>query len=269
MVRRIGMVFLGHGTRLPQGISEFHQFTKRVQNRVLEELGHQLVDRDGECPCTVTFTCAFLELVEPNLISALKNLQSGKVQQVLVCPVFLFAAGHMKIDIPALLTEARVFLRDTSVELLPAVGIDPHFVEVVVQRLQHSGLSPANDAVLLLGRGNQDRFAQANFELFAQQVAEKSNFKHLQTGYLTGTGRNWRDTLDELVQEGFQQVFIQPYLWFHGWLSEHLPEWVLDWRSAQAGHASMTLQIGQPLGVEPLLVESVAKRVGAALFRSG
>lgn len=258
----IRVVFLGHGTRQSRGTEEFYQFIQQVQERVVR----RLTSLRGQV--SVTFTHGFLEWIQPDLASALRACHVDGMQNVILCPLFLFDAGHMKKDIPAVVEGARSFIKNSSIETLPAVGLDENFVDVVVNRLQQAKLSPDHDAVLLLGRGNKDAAAQATFENLARHIQQRGNVGRLEAGYLTGTGRDWREALGELAVSGVSRAYIQPYLFFHGWLTEQLPLWVADWKSSQMTRGSMQVQIGQPLGPDSILAESITERIVAAVIQS-
>ncbi|KPV40768.1 sirohydrochlorin chelatase [Alicyclobacillus ferrooxydans] len=295
------ILFVGHGTRAAAGVSEFLQFCRLVEQQILEQLGSEVCThpKDRLNRASLRFECAFLEVCEPDLVTALIRGCTPDVSLVLVVPLFLFQAGHMKHDIPGLIQAAESQTGSVKIEVLPAIGVDPAFIEVAMTRLTEAGYVTKGEvesqAVLLLGRGNQDSSAQSDFDVLASRVRSQANVHEslFATGYLAGSGRDWRDALSSLVQTGVQAgarfVYIQPYLWFHGWLTEQLPKWVEDWRREAICDASLRdanqsagasesganegaakqleIRIGEPLGVHQTLVSSVAERVLTVLVR--
>lgn len=180
----------------------------------------------------------------------------------------------MKHDIPEVIAAVRPHIGATKLELLPAIGVDSAFVDVTVERLIETGYvaesSGAPNSVLLLGRGNTDDSAQDDFAAFAKLVQNRACISQFETGYLAGSGRDWRESLSSLAKSGAETICIQPYLWFHGWLTEQLSKWIADWRcevsdSSPSSVNRLKILVGEPLGVHEALVASVAERVLKAL----
>lgn len=303
------ILLVGHGTRLPVGLNEFHTFCDEVERRVRWGYSNERLRqlRDGEgCLVRLTFDRAFLEIAVPNLLEALKRCGRDNPERILLVPMFLFDAGHMKVDIPAMIQQAAPALEDTEIRLLPSIGVDSGFAAVAVERLlgtlQRNGnllraqtplrdlvltipsiressvfpgamregpLFPDDAVILLLGRGNKDNEAQAEFERVADTIRELLRLNGLAcsllTGYLAGTGQSWKDVLAAVAHSGARTVYILPYLWFHGWLTDRLPIWASDWKSTFADFADLEIVICDPLGVHPTLVHRVARRVVDAL----
>ena len=68
---------------------------------------------------------AFLERMQPTFDDAVAALQKQGVQQITVAPIFLAIGGHMRKDLPALVSAAQ---QRTGIEfrVLPALGeLDP------------------------------------------------------------------------------------------------------------------------------------------------
>ncbi|MCF8565527.1 sirohydrochlorin chelatase [Alicyclobacillus tolerans] len=250
------VLFLGHGSRSQAGVQDFMEFTDEVQKRVVRGLACANRGQDD-----VIFAKGFLELSQPDVAAALRHCCAQGSQRIFLVPVFLFAAGHMKKDIPELVEQTRPSLGQARVHLLPEAGVDPCFAKAAADRLHEAGFCGDNGAVLLVGRGNRDACAQADFERLAQLVRKQSRACVLKTGYLAGSGVDWRQALDALVQTGVTQVYLQPYLWFHGRLTHNMPRWVSDWQASHPAHWNLQIHIGEPLGAHPVLIKCVAKRV--------
>lgn len=259
------ILFVGHGTRVTAGATEFLQFCRLVEQRIWERVNAKM---------SLRFERAFLEIAEPDLASTLVRCCADCVERVLLVPLFLFEAGHMKHDIPEVIAAVRPHIGVTKLELLPAIGVDSAFVDVTVERLIETGYvaesSGAPNSVLLLGRGNTDDSAQDDFTAFAKLVQDRACISQLETGYLAGSGRDWRESLSFLVKSGAETICIQPYLWFHGWLTEQLSKWIADWRcevsdSSPSSVNRLKILVGEPLGVHEALVASVAERILKAL----
>ena len=92
--KQIGILICGHGSRNKLAISEFQELTRLIQNKypsILVEFG-------------------FLEFAKPSLTDALDKLRNSSIKKVIAIPAMLFAAGHVKNDIPSLLTVSYTHL---------------------------------------------------------------------------------------------------------------------------------------------------------------
>ena len=85
--KRTGILICGHGSRNKLAIKEFQELTRFIQQRfpsILVEYG-------------------FLEFAKPSLTDALDKLRNSSIKKVIAIPAMLFAAGHVKNDIPSLI----------------------------------------------------------------------------------------------------------------------------------------------------------------------
>jgi sirohydrochlorin cobaltochelatase len=85
------IILFAHGARDPQWAEPFKEIQKRVKA--------QLKDTKVEL--------AFLELMQPTLEDAVKNLTAQEINQITIIPLFLAQGGHLKEDLPKLLNDIR------------------------------------------------------------------------------------------------------------------------------------------------------------------
>jgi sirohydrochlorin cobaltochelatase len=78
---------------------------------------------------------AFLELAEPSIPEALETL-SKKSDEILILPLFLFAAKHVKKHIPDILKIFRKNHSKVKVVLGKPLGSDEKLLVILDQRLQ-------------------------------------------------------------------------------------------------------------------------------------
>jgi sirohydrochlorin cobaltochelatase len=84
----------------------------------------------------------FLEFMTPDLIAAGSELAALGCRQVDVVPLFLGAGGHVRKDLPALLSALREQHPAVSFRLHPAVGEHPDLVSAMARvALQHAASS--------------------------------------------------------------------------------------------------------------------------------
>ena len=97
--KKIGILICGHGSRNKLAITEFQELTRLIQKKfpsILVEFG-------------------FLEFAKPSLIDALDKLRNSSIKKVIAIPAMLFAAGHVKNDIPSLLMN---YAKLTDIEII-------------------------------------------------------------------------------------------------------------------------------------------------------
>lgn len=206
----------------------------------------------------------FLEFAEPDVAAQLRTCVSAEIKNIVIVPLFLFQAGHMKRDIPELVDRFVEENQDIKVAVLDAVGYNKVFAQVLSEKLQMGLCHDSSPrAIVLIGRGNRDKEAQSTFDLIAGQLADAFPGCMMHVGYIAGDGMSWVNVLDELDKQGWHRLYLQPYLWFHGRLTEQLKCQVREW---QATHPHMhSVQVGEPLGIEALLVDEMTRRVEEVL----
>ena len=85
MLPGTGVLLVGHGSREPEGVTEFLDTARLVAQRA----GQAVVE-----PC-------FLEFARPTIDEGYCRLIERGARRVVVVPALLFAAGHGRRDIPA------------------------------------------------------------------------------------------------------------------------------------------------------------------------
>ena len=244
-----GVLFIGHGTRLPEGIAQCHAFTRAVR--------HQLRNDDLVCED------AFLELQWPDIPTAIRHLVEQETLEILAVPIFLFEAGHLRVDIPACLASSEIRVPH-AVRLLPALGADAGVLPVVRANLDIVGWTGGpQQAIAWIGRGNRDEVAQRTFDSLVGSFCTAHPNSLVTTGYLAGTGRTLENALDDAVGAGAHVIHVLPYLLFDGWLTTtQLPNRIRAW---QGTHPHVDVQVAPPLGRHPTLIQLFARRVQQAL----
>lgn len=110
------LVLLAHGARNPAWAAPFEQLAAHLSQSRPEW----------------TVRLAFLELMPPDLPSALATLAHEGIKAVDVFPLFLGGSGHVLRDVPPLLEQARQ-QHGLSIVLHPALGQQPGMVQAMAQ----------------------------------------------------------------------------------------------------------------------------------------
>lgn len=272
---RRGVLLVGHGTRDPAGVAEFHCLSAGVAQR-LEPL--------------VCEAC-FLELVKPSIDVAVARLVRRGVRRLTVLPVMLFAARHVLRDIPREVRQALDAIggssRTVAVDMGPALECQADLVQLSVRRffealqavpasrrtLAHGGAYGRQAAVvgrhppicargagdvtlLLVGRGNHNAEAQAMMGRFLREHCQLSQPEEAEIAYLAMAEPRFEDALARLADSDRRRIVVQPHLLFEGLLMRQIRQVVGELQAQQPDR----WLLAEPLGPEPPLVQALIAR---------
>jgi sirohydrochlorin cobaltochelatase len=114
-----GLVLFGHGARDARWREPFE--------RLAQKLRAARVSNGDAAPVVL----AFLELMEPDLPSAIGQLAAAGCDVVTVVPVFFGQGGHVRKDLPLILDRCREAFPSVDVRCAVAVGEDEAVLDAV------------------------------------------------------------------------------------------------------------------------------------------
>jgi sirohydrochlorin cobaltochelatase len=258
--QRVGLLLVGHGTRSQQGADEFRALARLVQTRIEP----------------IPVAAAFLEMAQPTIDQGLAELVARGARHVVVLPLLLFAAGHVRRDIPEAIALAAGRLAADKLTAAQAdhLGSHPAIVDLSRRRLAESlqgraAVAASNTALLMVGRGSYDESATVEMHRFARLCAERSPLAKTAVAFLAMARPSAKEVLGQLAAQGFQRIVVQPQLLFAGELLDGLRAEV---RSHAIEHPDqewiVTPHLGQDLGqggaVDKLLARAVLDRYSAS-----
>ncbi|WP_206886216.1 sirohydrochlorin chelatase [Alicyclobacillus mali (ex Roth et al. 2021)] len=245
------IVFVGHGTRLKQGIDEWLGFVRGVV-RAADLRPHQS-------------RYAFIELESPSVEEVLIELGKTRHHDVILVPTLLFSAGHMKWDLPQAVERAMRRTKPLCVNILQPFGTEASFLDVGVDRAYEAVCGwrgGESTGVVFVARGNQDVEAQCSFQdvvmCIARALSHRVDNVLVEAAYLAGSGRSLEAAMESLARQGVRRIAVIPYLWFSGMLTYTLPKRVERWRQTVA---TVEVKLGRHLGCDSRLITTVAERV--------
>jgi sirohydrochlorin cobaltochelatase len=186
---------------------------------------------------------------------------------VIVAPLLLFAAGHAKRDIPAALAAAATRHAHVNFHRLDPLGCDDAVVRLSAQRYQQAATReprvPASEtALLMVGRGSEDREAQAEMRRFARLRAERTPVERVSVAFLAMAEPTLEDALHQLAVKRHRRIVVQPHLLFHGDLLTRCRE-AIQRRTAQ--HPETQWVLAPHLGPSIELALAVLRRARTIL----
>jgi len=81
----------------------------------------------------VRVQCAYLELMQPDLATVVRDFVAEGCDEIVVVPMFLGVGRHARHDLPALVEALMQTLPGVRVRLQPAVGEDARVVDMLAR----------------------------------------------------------------------------------------------------------------------------------------
>ena len=242
------VLLIGHGTRRAAGVAEFH--------RLAEQIREALPNR--------TCLAGFLELVEPDVPTALEQLRQQGFRRIIALPALLLAAGHIKNDIPAILNAFQAQHPEMRITLGADLGIHPHLLQVARERIESCEADFGPDyerretLLMVIGRGGSDPDANSSVSKITRMLWEGMGFGWAETAYTAVAAPLMADALERTHRLGFQRVMVFPYLLFTGRLVEQVRATVADY---QRRHPEVKAIVASYLNAHPLVVATFLERL--------
>ncbi len=242
------LLVVGHGSRVPKYNLDFET--------VVEHLRSFLSGYD------VCF--GYVELVEPSLKEALEDAALSS-DEVILLPLFLFGAGHVKNDLPLALHSARQKFPGVTFQIARPFGVHPSMVKLMAKRLEESSSrlkhGPEKTVVVVVGRGSSDPDANADFCKLVRLFEETSDYARVAYCFIGVVRPGLDETLERVAKERPEAILVQPYLFFPGILIEKIQN-KADQFSKK--YPWIPIQVSSHLGEDVLLMDLIKERVREA-----
>ena len=109
------LLLMAHGSKNANWLLPFQQ----LANGLKQEVGEERV------------RLCFMELASPSLEEVARQLQREGTKYARLLPLFLASGTHLCYDVPAQLDELKKELPDLAIDLLPPIGENPQFAELL------------------------------------------------------------------------------------------------------------------------------------------
>ncbi len=243
------ILLLGHGSRDPRAAREHEALAEQYRAR-----------RPGTDVAT-----AYIELAEPLLQDALA-LAAARSTHVVVVPLLLFAASHVKNDVPLALEAARARFPGVTFAAAPPFGVHPSMMELAWERA--APLVPderdARDKTLLLvvGRGASDPDANGDFCKLVRILGEGRGLMHVEPTFLGITQPRVGASLERMARLRPERLVVLPYLLFAGTLLTRLGD---ELGAFAQRHPWIKTVLAPHLGIDERLFALIDTRVRQVL----
>lgn len=190
---------------------------------------------------------AFCERSEPNLRDVLADLD----RPAMVTPLLLASAYHARVDIPAMIDEAKVPVRQAD-----TLGEDPRLVGVLDQRLADLALGHRHDTgVLVVAVGSSHATANARTATLASALSQRG-WPRVRVAFATAEP-SVADGIAELRRAGASRIALAPWFIAPGRITDRVATVATEHDVAMA----------EPLGAHALVAETVLDRFDHAVAR--
>ena len=122
MENKKAVLIICHGSRSKDAVAEFDQVVELVRN-------------SAEFPVVKG---AHMEISDPDIPTALKEIVDAGASEILVVPYFLFMGNHTKNDIPEILNGLKPLYPGISIKFGKPVGIEPLMAEILIKRAKEA-----------------------------------------------------------------------------------------------------------------------------------
>lgn len=238
-------VVVGHGSR------------RERSNEQVRELAVGLEER-----LCVPVDIAFLELAEPSIGETIAGL-APTVSEITLVPLSLFAASHVKNDIPLAVQRARSRHPSLTLHTGAHLGIHPALIDLLDDRAAavEAALNVERDtddvAVVLCARGSSDPDANADVHKLARLLYEGRGFDRVESSFIGVTEPLLDETLHTVTKLRPDAVVVLPYMLGDGVLTQRIRDTVVEFDNE---YPYIDAAAGDPLGTDSRLLDVLADR---------
>lgn len=243
------VLYVSHGSRVKKGVSQATQFIESCMARV---------------PLDIQEIC-YLELVDPDIAAGVIRCIERGATEIIVQPVLLLAAGHVKKDIPKEIEKVSKLYPEVTFIFSEPFGSDEKIIDILVERIIEKGGEPFSEdsMVLLVGRGSSDPDISDIFAEISGKLSEKG-MAPVNVAYLAACEPRFHVGLDMAKKTNYEKVFVVPYLMFTGILMKEMQATI---ETITSDH--QTFVLCDSLGAHDNLIQVLTERIETCLGQRG
>jgi sirohydrochlorin cobaltochelatase len=251
MTRPTGLMICGHGSRSTAAVEEFHGLARHLRRR--------LPEYDVES--------GFLEFARPVIRDGLEALKARGVERIVCLPGMLFAAGHVKNDLPSEINAFATENPGISVTFGRELAVDPKLLRASAARIAAAEAAAERTVdrkdtlLMVVGRGTNDPDANSSVSKVARMLWEGMGFGWTEVSY-SGVAYPLVDVgLAHAMRLGYRRIIVFPYFLFTGILVDRI---YAHADAAQAAHPEVEVIKAEYLNDHPLVIDTFVDRLDEA-----
>ncbi|MCU4799067.1 NAD(P)H-dependent oxidoreductase subunit E [Halobacteria archaeon HArc-gm2] len=239
------VLLVGHGSRREQSNEQVRELAAALESRL-----------------RLPVDAAYLELASPAIDEAIAGL-APTASRLTVVHLSLFAASHVKNDVPLAVTQARSRHPDLTIRNGAHLGIHPAIVDLLDDRAAAVEAEMDVDretddvAVVFCGRGSSDPDANADVHKLARLLYEGRAFSRVDPSFIGVTEPDLPTTLHDVAKHRPDAVVVLPYMLGDGVLTERIRERT---REFDDEYPYVAAAPGDPLGTDDRLLDVLGDR---------
>ncbi|MGR6808420.1 sirohydrochlorin chelatase (plasmid) [Sphaerotilus natans] len=240
------LLLVGHGSREESGNAEIREFVAQWRAR---QPGWRI-------------EVCFIEFASPSLHDGL-IAAARESRRVLVLPLILNAAGHVKMEIPEAIEHARAHCPGTEFLYGPHLSACDPILAILKRRLRKAMSTldmpdPTTTGVILLGRGSSDRAANGDMAKMARWLQEEGDHELVELAFTGITFPRLERVAQRQALIGMRQIVVLPYYLYTGTLMQRIARQVEHLR---AQYPQIRFAASTHFGFEREIFELLEQRV--------
>ncbi|ABK45625.1 cobalamin (vitamin B12) biosynthesis CbiX protein [Magnetococcus marinus MC-1] len=248
------ILLVGHGSRHAKG------------NREVEKFAEMWQKRHGDWRVEL----CFIEFAEVLLAQGLDRAAQGSTR-VVVVPLVINAAGHVKMEIPEQLAAARQRHEGVEFVYVSHFGSVEGVFKAVKRQLHRAMLEmhlpdPCTTGVVVLARGSSDIGANGEVAKMARWIWEETPHELVDIAFTGITFPRLEQVVQRQVKLGMSQIVVAPYYLFTGTLMERIRQQVAR---LERQYPTIAFALGGYFGFEEEIFDLLDHKVGEALTGVG
>jgi sirohydrochlorin cobaltochelatase len=202
----------GHGSRDTDAIREFELVAAGIKAR--------LPEYDVET--------GYLEFARPMIRDGLDKLKARGARRILAVPGMLFAATHVKNDLPWEINSFAAENPGIEVNFGRDLAIDGKLLEAASERIAAAEIAAgprvarSDTLLLVVGRGTTDPDANSNIAKIARMLWEGMGFGWAEIAFSGVAHPRVGPALERAARLGFARIVVFPYFLFTGVLVKRI-----------------------------------------------
>jgi sirohydrochlorin cobaltochelatase len=242
------VMICGHGSRDAEALAEFELVAAGLRARFP----------------AATIATGYLEFARPTIRDGLESLKARGARRILAVPSMLFAASHVKNDLPWEINSFAAVNPGIELRFARDLAIEPKLIEAAAariaaaERLARAAAARGDTLLLVVGRGTNDPDANSNVAKLARMLSEGMGFGWVEVAFSGVASPLVEPGLRRALRLGFPRVIVFPYFLFTGVLVKRIYAAV---DRVAAEHGGIEFLKASYLRDHPLVLDCFADRV--------
>ena len=203
------VLLCAHGSRDPDAIGEFERFAAMLRRRLP----------------SADFAVGYLEFARPTIPDGLAQLAARGARRIRALPAMLFAASHVKNDLPWEINSFTADNPDVEVRFGRDLAIDPKLLRAAAARIAAAETDAGRrheSLLVVVGRGTNDPDANSNISKLARMLWEGMGLGWAEVAFSGVAHPRVDAALARSAGLGFRRIIVFPYFLFTGVLVKRI-----------------------------------------------